>query len=189
MIISDEEVERRLNSPSNLMNKLRSKTSINPARKGMMELFTKRKQLENELESKQSEPSGYLDISARIDTDINRDTDRNKSQIDGRVDIPTETPTTLDSLIQNHEAQIKLGLAHDKSLDLLTRSVNMLSEKLDDVNASRLPSVVMAASKVVESIRKERLESRKTDKDREVHYHFYTPQQKKVEDYTVIDVT
>ena len=186
MIISDEEVERRLNSPSNLMNKLRSKTSINPARKGMMELFTKRKQLENELESKQSEPSGYSDISPRIDTDRNRDKD---TDINRNIDINRDTETTLDSLIQNHEAQIKLGLAHDKSLDLLTRSVNMLSEKLDDVNASRLPSVVMAASKVVESIRKERLESRKTDKDREVHYHFYTPQQKKVEDYTVIDVT
>ena len=49
--------------------------------------------------------------------------------------------------------------------------------------------MISAASKTVESIRRERNENAKQGKDREVHYHFYTPEQKKVSDYEVIDVT
>ncbi|MBI3334559.1 hypothetical protein HYZ97_03670 [Candidatus Pacearchaeota archaeon] len=94
----------------------------------------------------------------------------------------------IDDILNGSESQIKLSLAHDNALELLNRSVDILSEKLDDVRADRLPSVISAASKVVESIRKERNEVVKNS-DREVHYHFYTPQQRKVEDYEVIDVT
>jgi hypothetical protein len=99
-----------------------------------------------------------------------------------------QTSTTLDNILENHESQIKLGLAHDNALALLNKSVDLLTTKLDDVRADKLPTVVAAASKVVESIRRERAESSKNNKDREVHYHFYTPQQHKVEDYEVIDV-
>jgi len=116
------------------------------------------------------------------------------------ADIPASTPTnisdeertgapTLDHIIDNHDTQIKLGLAHDTALNLLNSSVSLLATKLDDVKADKLPSVIASASKVVESIRKERSEASKNAKDREVHYHFYTPQQKRVADYEVIDVS
>ncbi len=95
---------------------------------------------------------------------------------------------TIDTILENSDTQIRLGLAHDKALELLNNSVELLATKLDDVRADKLPAVITAASKVVEGIRRERAESAKLGKDREVHYHFYTPQQKTVADYEVIDV-
>jgi hypothetical protein len=95
---------------------------------------------------------------------------------------------TLDAILSNSDTQIKLGLAHDNAVKLLNDSLGLLSAKLDDVKADKLPATIMAASKVVESIRKERIEASR-DRDREVHYHFYTPQQKKMEEFEVIDVT
>lgn len=102
--------------------------------------------------------------------------------------LPIPLPSATD-LISNSENQIKLSLAHDSALDVLTRATAMIGEKLDDIKADRLPAVIAATSKVVESIRRERSEASKNNKDREVHYHFYTPSQKKISDYEVIDVT
>ena len=99
----------------------------------------------------------------------------------------SKTPL-LDEILTDSDSQIKLGLAHDKALDLLTRSVDALASKLDDVKADKLPSTILAASKVVDAIRRERSESVKNNRDRDVHYHFYTPQQKKIADFEVIDV-
>jgi hypothetical protein len=110
-----------------------------------------------------------------------------KTELPQAKTIDTQTPL-LDELVENSESQIKLGLAHDHALDLLQRSVDILSAKLDDVKADKLPSVISAASKVVESIRKERLEVSKSGKDREVHYHFYTPEQRKMDSYEIIEV-
>lgn len=146
-----------------------------------MELFTRRHQVEKEVDDHFNNVELTKTETAKAEIIIPETHDAMISEDENKT-------TTLDSLIQNHESQIKLGLAHDKSLSLLSRSIDILGAKLDEVNASRLPAVVMAASKVVESIRKERLEARKTDKDREVHYHFYTPQQKKVEEFEIIDV-
>ena len=101
--------------------------------------------------------------------------------------LPSATPL-LDEILTDSDSQIKLGLAHDKALDLLTRSVDALASKLDDVKADKLPSTILAASKVVDAIRRERSESVKNNRDRDVHYHFYTPQQKKIADFEVIDV-
>jgi hypothetical protein len=107
------------------------------------------------------------------------------------LNLPQETPASdikLDNILDNTESKIRLGLAHDNALDLLNRSVEMLSAKLDDVRADRLPTVIAAASKTVESIRKERLEASKNEKDQEVHFHFYTPTQKPMSEFEVIDV-
>ena len=165
MIISDEEVSRRLNSPMNLMNRLKGEVK-NSSRRSAMELFTKRKQLENIDKTVSIQPSVAIP----------------------EIAIPSETTTTLDAIIQNHESQIKLGLAHDKAIDLLNNSVNLLATKLDDVKASSLPQVIKTASEVIDRIRRERTEAHKTDREREVHYHFYTPQQRKIEEYEVIEV-
>ena len=102
--------------------------------------------------------------------------------------VPQDKAATLDTIIQDPQSQIALGLAHNNSISLLNRSIDLLSEKLDDVLPSRLPSVIAVTAKVVESIRKERAEASKSNRDREVHYHFYTPQQRKLEEFEVIDV-
>jgi len=174
MIISDDSASRRLNSPLNLINRLKNVSS----RSGAMQLFTGPKNkditvIPNPFAKKEAMPSAdTIGLPERAG-----------------AQHPAENTATLDNILENSDTQIKLGLAHDSALELLTKSVSLLSAKLDDVSASKLPQAISAASKVVESIRRERTEASKNTKDREVHYHFYTPNQRKVEEYEVIDVT
>ena len=172
MIINDEQAAARLNSPTNLINKLKSMNG----RKDAMSLF---------IPSKKQEEIYKIPITTPIVPNFNPFQPQ-ASPLETTQTL--EKPTQLSDILENSDSQIKLGLAHDKALELLNRSVEALSAKLDDVRADKLPSVISAASKTVESIRRERSEQSKNSKDREVHYHFYTPQQNKISDYEVIDV-
>lgn len=177
MLMNDENTLKRLNSPQNLINKLK-----NSSRNDAMKLFTGN--IRKEVPSEAGSISTTSGISVeKGDASLTRIT---INPFEKPKEIPPPEPI-LDTILKDSESQIKLGLAHDKSLDLLTRSVDMLAQKLDDIKADKLPSVVSAASKVVEGIRKERNEASK-NKDREVHYHFYTPQQRKMEEFEIIDV-
>lgn len=173
MIVNDDDAKKRLESPLNLINRLRNSSS----RSSAMSLFgigrkeDKREEIkEVKVSFNPFQPQASSSLSVVPQSTI------------------LEPPTKLNDILENSESQIKLGLAHDRALELLNRSVSLLSEKLDDIRADKLPTVVGAASKVVESIRRERNEASKNNKDREVHYHFYTPQQNKLSDYEVIDV-
>lgn len=171
MIVTNESASARINSPMNLMNRLKT----NNTRKSAMSLFIK----PNET---------VVNPFAQSITVAATAPEIKKSQTLILNQPKVEEPQ-LNNLIENSESQIKLGLAHDKALDLLNRSVEMLSNKLDDVSAAKLPAVISAASKTVESIRRERLEQSKNSKgEHEVHYHFYTPEKKNISDYAIIDV-
>ena len=201
MIIKDEEALKRLNSPLNLINKLRSSSGNNGnnGRKSAMSLFgIGRKKLEEVM------PSVSVQVGTTEKTGGPHPVKNTQSfnpfqaatsQLNPitAIAVAAEKPqqaSSLSNILENHESQIKLGLAHDNALELLNNSVEMLSRKLEDVKADKLPSVISAASKTVESIRRERNEAAKNEKDREVHYHFYTPSQHKMEDYgEIIEVT
>src|SRR5437899_3120920 len=175
MLINDKEAAARLSSPLNLINQLNKNGS---SRKNAMDLFV---------------PSGGRQVATRVDKENIRVEQTETKEI---AIIPSFNPfqkspeplsesqtPLLDEILTDSDSQIKLGLAHDKALDLLTRSVDALASKLDDVKADKLPSTILAASKVVDAIRRERSESVKNNRDRDVHYHFYTPQQKKIADF------
>lgn len=95
---------------------------------------------------------------------------------------------SINDLVGNADTQVKLGLAHDKALDTLVSAVDLMKMKLDDIKPDKLPSVIAATSKVVDQIQRQRIDSVRNKDKQEVHYHFYTPTQKKMEDYEVIDV-
>jgi hypothetical protein len=178
MIIKDKDAAARLSSPMNLINRLAA--TKGSSKNSAMSLFG----------------IGRQTTSEKIIDEVKIAFNPFKSEFPQPLaDIPSIAPTqiveqpALADILENHESQIKLGLAHDRALDLLNRSTEMLLTKLDDVSASKLPAVISAASKTVEGIRRERNESAKNNKDREVHYHFYTPEQKKLDSYEVIDVT
>jgi hypothetical protein len=173
MILSDSDAIKRLSSPLNLINRLSARKT---ARSSAMNLF-------GMLSTEKKEVKTSFNI---FDTNKLEPT---KTETKTLQVISSDVHPTVDTLINNHESQVKLGLAHDSALEVLNRSVTMLSTKLDEVRADKLPSVITAASKVVESIRKERSEASKNAKDRDVHFHFYTPQQKSINDYEVIDIT
>lgn len=194
MIVNEKEALTRLNSPLNLMNRMKSLSS---SKNNAMSLFGVGRN------DQKTEQTKTVDIKAvsRIEPNevkvsfnpFEKQSSRPTSTIQSIIpttapQVPTEETTKLDDILENHESQIKLGLAHDKALDLLVNSVNKLTAKLDDVKADKLPSVITAASKTVESIRKERNEAMKNGKDKEVHLHFYTPKQSTLSDYKIIDV-
>ena len=176
MIVSNDAALKRLESPLNLINRLRA--AVNH-KNDAMELFTgprsAEKKVINPFEKREEVSSEHNSICV--------------SAIAGEPHPAENTQvTTLDEILQDSDSQIKLGLAHDRSLSLLTKAVGLLESKIDDVSASKLPAAITAASKVVESIRKERFEASRINKDREVHYHFYTPERKKLADFEVIEV-
>jgi len=184
MLVSDKEALGRLGSPDNLMNRLRANQGGN--RKGAMNLFgigvnkptTETKQVAEIKPAVFQSPFSSKEETSLVPHSI-------PSFIP-----PTETadsPST-DEIVSNADVQIQLAQAHDKSLSTLTKAVDMLALKLDDIKPDKLPSVISATSKVVDQIQKQRIEATKDRKDRQVHFHFYTPTQKKMEDYQVIEV-
>jgi len=106
-----------------------------------------------------------------------------KSDVNESQDSPS-----IDKLINNADSQIKLHHAHDIALSTLGESIDMVRLKLDDIKPERLPSIITAASKVVDNIRRERIDAAKQRENQTVHLHFYTPAQRKLEEYEVIDV-
>lgn len=187
MIISSKDAAARLNSPNNLFNRLRRS---NGQSGGAMNIFTG-----NGHKKADSPPATTPTITppavpapAIIEPakQFNPFEKKTASLVVQQV-TPTEEPS-LDNLLEDSQANIKLALAHNSAVDLLANSISMLSTKLDGVRADKLPSVIAAASKTIESIRHERSEANKNSKGRDVHYHFYTPVQKKMEDYEVIEV-
>jgi hypothetical protein len=191
MIINNNDAVNRLSSPHNLMNRLSSLKSKD--RKGAMNLFIP--------------PSAGVDVSVKRVTneDIPEVTFNRRikedTQSTGLINLPaaptiTSLPDTqkseeskIEQLIPNAEEQIKLAQAHDNALAVVNDAVRILHAKLDDIKADKLPSVIAAASRVVTDIRRERNEATKNQNNRDVHYHFYTPEQKTVSDYEIIDVT
>lgn len=178
MIVKDNEALARINSPLNLINRMNA--ARNNQRSSAMSLF---------IPSIQPAAPVVMPTQRPAFNPFENKTAEPVVEDKEFVPLTEESAVKLGDIISDHDAKIQLGLAHDKAITLLNKSVEMLSTKLDDVSASKLPSVIAAASKTIESIRRERLESTKLNKDREVHYHFYTPQQKKVTDYEVIEVT
>jgi len=188
MIINDKDAIKRLASPMNLINQLRCATNGNGNKKNnAMSLFGIGRSADKKPEHKISEEvtTSFNPFDTRMELQTNS---LPQPLADKALQQSSESSAKLDNILENHESQIKLGLAHDNALALLNNSIEALSTKLNDVRADRLPSVISAASKTVESIRKERNENSKNNKDREVHYHFYTPQQRSISDYEVIEV-
>lgn len=111
-----------------------------------------------------------------------------------KVPVPTKTPIDIiktEDLIDDSDSKIKLALAHDTALSLLTTGLGRLKNGMDNGNIEdkKIPHILATTSKIITDIRKERLEREKNNKgDQNVHYHFYCPEQKKLEQYEVIDV-
>lgn len=208
MIVSNDNAESRIHNPMNLMNRMQELRSAKQKQNPAMSLFGVRRNVsEVKEEIKEAiKDTTFSILEASEETPAERqvelavvtapfinpfkklDSDTSDRILETETETETEEKLTTDDLISDPDNKIKLASAHNDALDLLNSAVKELKIKLSDVSASKLPGVITAASKVVESIRKERLEVHKSGKDKEVHYHFYTPEQKAIEQYSVIDV-
>lgn len=186
MIISDKDALARVNSPTNLINRKKNNSAMNIFGLNTPSAASANHSASLPFYNPFTAPSPISTAPSPDDANGNKGGASKTDDI--KNDDNKADDVTIDKLVDNNDAQIKLTLAHDKALELLNNSVAMLASKLDSVTASKLPSVISAAGKVVESIRKERSEAAKSDKVQDVHYHFYTPVQKKISDYEVLEV-
>lgn len=161
MLVNDNEALERINSPFNLLNRIKQ---VSGKPKGL-DIFRKNREGNEE----QQKDSTQKDSAVR-----------DASEANGAISI--------DSLIDKPEDQIKLANAHNKALTIMNKAIDELDTRITEVKADKLPAIITAAQKVVESIRKERNESKRNREGNGVNFHFYIPEQRKISDYEVIEV-
>lgn len=172
MITNDNEALKRLYSPGNLMNK------ISGNRNAAMSLFGIGSGV-GAGERIQPVVPPLAVITAESDPfEFAR-------SLANSPEAKEETSLT-DAVMDNAEARIKLSLVHDDALKVLHKAINQMGNNLDNIAPERLASVITATSKTVEGIRRERNQALKENKT--VNIIFYTPTQKTVDQYEVIDV-
>jgi len=192
MLIDQDEVNKRLNNPLNLMNRMRE--GISPLKRNGMALFMPSNEVKKEKERNSDPVKTTFNPFEKKETALVPATKTTPLSIvsqQTRSESLSSTTVTTNDVIDDSDSKIKLALAHDNALDLLTASIGKLKGKIDndEIKASSIPSVIASASKVITEIRKERLEREKNSgKDANVHYHFYCPEPKKIEEYDVIEV-
>ena len=190
MILKDNDIITRLNSPANLINRLSADLAPNNKRASAMGLFGVASRGKEQVIERSKPIISTPDIKQSESLTTFQNPFLPSSPILSPQDsLPETKEPTIDQLLTNSEAQIKLAAAHDSALSVLSSAINELKAKLPDMKADKLPAAITATSKVVESIRKERAEAAKNTGGRSVHYHFYTPEQKKISDYNIIEVS
>lgn len=179
MLINEEELNRRLNNPLNLINSM--KNGVNGKKNSALSIFIKPSvEEENTFKSPfQQKDADSQSSVALIPTAVTP-----AESINSRND---QSPST-DDLIDDADGAIKLAQVHNNSLEVMGLAVGRLKDNINNVNVKQLPSIVSGLSKVVTDIRKERSERDRERTNETVHYHFYCPEQKKIEQFEVIDV-
>lgn len=172
MLIRNEEAEKRLTNPLNLMNRI-SKDRKNNA----MSLFIKPRIEEKQGVDSTPKPqfvNPFLPSKEAIPAES--------------FDAPASPVSLSEEIIHDVDKKVKLALAHDNAIDAMNSAISAVKSKIDDIKAEKLPSVITAMSKVVTEIRREGIEREKIQKGQNVHHHFYMPQQRQISEYEVIEV-
>jgi hypothetical protein len=193
MLVNDKDIKDRLNNPLNLMNRL---NRITGSKSHAMDLFTGGRKINNTKLSfvnpfaSQANDKQVQSLEPAVNS-VRHTDDRQSNQISEAEILPAEEKPSIDNLVESANDRIGLALAHDESLKLLNRTISMMNMKLDDIKPEKLPAVILATSKTVESIRRERLEREKVNNgnDESIHFHFYVPKQKSLESYEIVNVT
>lgn len=168
MILSDSDLQKRLNNPLNLLNKPKGERASHEP-KGMS-LFIK-----PSIEEKKEKIIPPA-VAASIFDSV-------------KAIPPSESDTvTTDELISDVDARVNLELAHDNAIHVMNHAIGRVKDEVNNLDVKRLPSLITAMSKVVTEIQRTKLEHQKVSKGTEVHHHFYMPEQKKLEAYEVIEV-
>lgn len=155
MIIPNDKAVERLNSPLNLINRLRKhETGVDS-----LDIF--------------KTPAVRPDIGNGED-----------SESDDKAD----SAISIDKLIRDADSQIQLASAHDKAVRLMNQAIDEMTLRVTEVKPEKLPAILTAASKLVTDLRREQLEAAKVSGQKAVHLHFYTPTQKTIDQYDVIEV-
>lgn len=171
MILSEEDLKKRLNNPLNLLNK--PKGVLSSARENAMSLFIK---------------PAISEVKKEIEVPATLIPAKLVSPFEPAKEIPT-TEIQTDELIEDADARINLAAAHNNAIAVMHSAISRVKEGVNDIDLRKLPGVITAMSRVVSEIQKTKLEHEKINKGTEVFHHFYMPEQKKIEQYEVIEVS
>lgn len=196
MLIRNDEVEKRLNNPANLMNRLRGITtsqngSNDRVRNSAMSLFIRPSG--NKQETNQSRLGSEVSHSDKTFVNPFSKPTNNlpaapSQPIEAELvsgDNKKESHPKTDDLIENADSRIKLSQVHNDALDAMGSLITRVKNDADNVSVKSIPALVTTLSKVVTEIRKEQLEEKKINKGTEVHHHFYMPEQRKLDSYEI----
>mgnify|MGYP001582262192 CR=1 FL=1 len=194
MLISNNEAERRLNNPLNLITKMRE--GLRPKQRSAMDLFIRREEQAspNELKSQsglvsQVPPPESKSEQLSIPPPAFNPFQESQEQVEVSIDSASVAIPSVGDLMGDIDADIALANTHNKALKLMSTAMDTLERKVEAVKADKLPAVISSLGKVVTDIRRERTEREKNGRGVEtVHYHFYCPTQRKVDEYKVIEV-
>jgi hypothetical protein len=175
MLINEKEAARRLNSPDNLMNRLRSLSTTNrtASTTKAMGLFG--------IGNKE----GLVPTSSILP----QSNQSNQSDSEGPQQpvMSQSSSPSLDDLVKNADSKLKIELAHTAALDTLVSTVNRLKDTVPSLESPvKLSQIAMNMSRIMTSLTEKKED--KAEEDKQVHYHFYMPEQNKMDDYKVIDV-
>src|ERR1035437_6641969 len=127
MIINDSDAVARLNSPMNLMNKLKQLSNNNGNKKNSaMSLFGIGRPTPDSIKQI-TEEKLIEEVTVKFNPFSTAIKEESQTSLLPLSTSPllSEAPL-LETILGNSDSQIKLGLAHDRALELLNRSTNML---------------------------------------------------------------
>jgi hypothetical protein len=139
MILDSEDVDKRLSSSNNLLNRLRNLTNNGLGVKDFHKI-------------PESDSDKILNIPSLPAVPVELDvTNLPESESESEDEVPS-----VEALVNRASTKIKLGLAHETALDVLISSAQQLKERIDcyDVDdAKTLSKIAGDMSKVVVGIR------------------------------------
>jgi len=180
MILSDDDLKKRMTNPMNLLNK--PKGNISSARENAMSLFIKPSLSKVEEKKDSSVPVPAL-TPAKLISPFESLKQEEIPAKESALEIGT------DELIEDADARINLAAAHNNAIAVMNTAIGRVKNGIEDIDVRKLPGVITAMSRVVSEIQKTKLEHEKINKGTEVFHHFYMPEQKKIEAYEVIEVS
>lgn len=104
-------------------------------------------------------------------------------------DNPDEEDKATTQVLDDLEVKIKRETIQSAALDVLSKSVQALGQKITAGEVAKpkdLADIARKMSGIVTDIKKG--EEPKDKDNKTVHLHFYTPERKKLSDFEVIDV-
>lgn len=191
MIVADSDALARLESPLNLMNRMKSAGTSRGQAMGLFGIGNRDKIQPSTITVPPPLPANPPEFINPFSKSDNALVPVKTAERPIAPTIPVQKEDNgpnLDNLLDNADSRIKLSLAHDSALGVMKDAIDQVKIKLHEIKADKLPSVVAAMSKVVNDIQRQRIDQNKGAKNQSVHFHYYTPTQKKSTDYEIIDV-
>lgn len=175
MILKDEDVEKRLTSPNNLLNLIKNENvEVGTCPKGGRKVGDKPipplvRQLISSLDDSTKNVCDAFEVSQPVVTNARR------GMIDDRFD---------SSLAASNQGEEKTDNAHEMALDLLMVSMGALKPKLldSDLKAKDLSRIASDMSKIVSSVR-----GNDDGKKNSLRVIILAPEQKSLTDFEFIE--